>query len=82
LSGCPSIERLAKIDERGDASKSSTRFGYDRRRILKSLESAKSEAEMLAMADKFGVTRAFFNAGSVVDLGEKPLPKKRASRKR
>jgi len=43
--------------------------------ILKRLESAKSEAEMLAMAEKLGLTRAFFNVGSVVDMAAEPLPK-------
>jgi hypothetical protein len=48
--------------------------------ILKQLESAKSEAEMLAMAGKLGVTRAFFNAGSVVNVAAKPVPKGRKSK--
>lgn len=30
---------------------------------LKQLESTKNEAEMLALAQKLGVTRAFFNVG-------------------
>lgn len=50
--------------------------------ILKQLESAKSEAEMLVIAKRLGVTRAFFNAGSVVDLAAKPAPKKIASKDR
>jgi hypothetical protein len=50
-------------------------------KILKCLETAKSEAEMLAMAEELGVTRAFFNVGGVTDLAGKPLPKIGASKK-
>jgi hypothetical protein len=44
--------------------------------ILKALETAKSEEEMLAIAEKLGVTRAFFNAGSAIELAANLSPKK------
>jgi hypothetical protein len=50
--------------------------------ILKALETAKSEEEMLAIAEKLGVARAFFNAGSAIDLTVNPSPKKVTSRNR
>jgi hypothetical protein len=40
-------------------------------KLLKHLESAESEAEMLVLAKKMGLTRSFFNIGGVIDVGEK-----------
>lgn len=41
---------------------------------LKLLQSAKTEAEMIKLAKKLGVTRAFFNVNSVIDIGRKSPP--------
>lgn len=40
-------------------------------KILKGLEAAGSEAEMLALAKKMGLTRSFFNIDGAIDVGEK-----------